>query len=256
MSVGTAPSSPSSARPLRTRGNVSWLVDTPQGRYFVKTAGLTNDHASPIPAPYLDHSGRVGLLRNAIKLAASCAHVALPRLLNVIESPTGPALVYEAAPGELVGVPPEQREDPASAYRRFAQLPADELLGLFDVLLDLHRDLTAAGWVACDLYDGCLMVDFHGPSLRVVDLDTYRRGPSINEVGRMFGSTRFMAPEDFEMGAVIDQRTTIFTLGRLIWHFGTRLTEEEQHFCGPAALGRTVQRACQPQPSDRHASVA
>lgn len=237
-------------------GNVSWLVDTPQGRYFVKTAGLTNDHGSHIPAPYLDHSGRVGLLRNAIKLAASCEHEALPRLLNVIESPTGPALVYEAAPGELVGVPLEQREDPTSAYRRFAHLPADELLGLFDVLLDLHLDLAAAGWVACDLYDGCLIVNFVESSLRVVDLDTYRRGPSVNDMGRMFGSTRFMAPEEFEMGAVIDQRTTTFTLGRLIWHFGTRLTEQEQHFCGPRGLARTVQRACQPQPADRHASVA
>jgi len=237
-------------------GNVSWLVDTPQERYFVKTAGPTDDRASHIAAPYLDHSERVGLLRNAIKLAASCAHVALPRLLNVIESPTGPALVYEAAPGELVGVPPEQRGDPSSAYRRFALLPADELLGLFDVLLDLHRDLAAAGWVAVDLYDGCLIVNFEEPSLRVVDLDTYRRGPSVNDMGRMFGSTRFMAPEEFEMGAVIDQRTTTFTLGRLIWHFGTRLTEREQDFCGTPALARAVQRACQPQPGDRHASVA
>ena len=89
-----------------------------------------------------------------------------------------------------------------------------------------------------------------------VDLDTYRRGPSVNEVGRMFGSTRFMAPEEFEMGAVINQRTTTFTLGRLIWHFGTRLTEQEQHFCGTPALAQAVQRACQPNPADRHASVA
>lgn len=89
-----------------------------------------------------------------------------------------------------------------------------------------------------------------------VDLDTYRRGPSVNEVGRMFGSTRFMAPEESEMGAVINQRTTTFTLGRLIWHFGTRLTEQEQHFCGTPALAQAVQRACQPNPADRHASVA
>jgi serine/threonine-protein kinase len=239
-------------------GNVSWLVDTPQGRYFVKSAGPTraSDREPHIPVPYLDHGERVRLLRNAIELAASCAHVALPRLLNVIESPTGPALVYEAAPGDLVRVAPEQRGDPTSAYHRFAHLPADELLVLFDVLVDLHRDLAAAGWVAGDLYDGCLIVDFHGPSLRVIDLDSYRRGPSVNDMGRMFGSTRFMAPEEFEMGAVIDERTTTFTLGRLIWHFGTRLTEQERHFCGPPALARAVQRACQPKPADRHASVA
>ena len=237
-------------------GNVSWLVDTPQGRFFVKTAGPTGEQAPDSPVPYLDHGDRVRLLRNAVELASSCPHVALPRLLNVIESPSGLALVYEAAPGDLVHVAPDQRGDPTSAYQRFAHLPADELLCLFDVLVDLHRALAAAGWVACDLYDGCLIVDFEGPSLRVIDLDTYRRGPSVNDMGRMFGSSRFMAPEEFEMGAVIDERTTTFTLGRLIWHFGTRLTEQAPHFCGPPALARAVQRACRPRPADRHASVA
>ena len=237
-------------------GNVSWLVETPQGRYFVKTAGPSGEPARGAPTPYLDHGDRVGLLRNAVALASSCPHPALPRLLNVVESPWGPALVYEAVPGELVRVAPDLRGDPESAYQRFAHLPADELLPLLDVLVDLHRALTAAGWVACDLYDGCLIVDFQGPSLRVIDLDSYRRGPSDNDMGRMFGSSRFMAPEEFELGAVIDERTTTYTLGRLIWHFATRLTEQPQHFCGPPALARAVQKACQPRPSDRHASVA
>ena len=45
-----------------------------------------------------------------------------------------------------------------------------------------------------------------------------------------------MAPEEFELGAPIDQRTTVFTLGRLAWHFGTRLTERAEAFCGPPGL--------------------
>ncbi|MCW2793620.1 MAG: hypothetical protein JWO76_2718 [Nocardioides sp.] len=202
-------------------GNVSWLVDVGGTRLFVKTAGSTDAPVPGAPTPYFDHAGRVRLLRNAVELASSCAHPALPRLLNVIESPYGPALVYEAARGELVHVPRERRGDPASAYQRFGHLQADRLLGVFDVLVDLHVDLAAAGWVACDLYDGCLLVDFATASLSVVDLDTYRRGPSVNDMGRMFGASRFMAPEELELGAPIDERTTVFTLGRLVWHFGT-----------------------------------
>jgi serine/threonine protein kinase, bacterial len=196
------------------------------------------------------------LLRNAVEVARSCDHPALPRLLNVIETPLGPALVYEGALGESVHVPVSERDDPASAYQRFARLPPARLLGVFDVLIDAHVALAAAGWVAVDLYDGCLIVDFASGSLRVVDLDGYRRGPSVNDMGRMFGSTRFMAPEELELGAVLDQRTTVFTLGRLVWHFGTRLSERAADFCGPPDLARVVGRAVRPAPDDRYAGVA
>ena len=181
-------------------GNVSWLVKVEDQRLFVKTAGGQGGANHGGSEPYFDHAGRVNLLRNAVELAGSCSHSALPRLLNVIESPSGPALVYEAATGDLVRVPPESRDDPDSAYQRFAHLPAEQLLGVFDVLIDLHVALEAAGWIAVDLYDGCMIVDFASGSLAVIDLDTYRRGPSVNDMGRMFGSSRFMAPEEFELG--------------------------------------------------------
>ena len=237
-------------------GNVSWLVDLGTRRVFVKTAGDDSPPPAGTAVPYLDHERRVRLLRNAVDLAASCRHPALPSLLNVTESPHGPVLVYEAAPGELVGVPRARRDDPASAYQRFAHLPTDQLLGVFDVLIDLHVALAEAGWVARDLYDGCLIVDFTTASLTVIDLDTYSRGPTVNDMGRMFGSTRFMAPEELELGAVIDERTTTYTLGRLAWHFGTRLTERPENFCGPPSLANVVQQACRPAPADRHACVA
>ena len=237
-------------------GNVSWLVDTAAGRLFVKTAGSPDQQPPGARVPYFDHAARVRLLRNAIELASSCRHPALGQLLNVIESPTGPVLVYACAAGALVGVARERRADPASAYQRFAHLPADRLLGIFDVLLDLHAALADAGWVACDLYDGCLVVDFATGRLTVVDLDNYRRGPSTNDMGRMFGSTRFMAPEEFELGAPIDVRTTVFNLGRLIWHFGTRLTERVEDFCGPPDLAQAVQQACRFSRTARPSSVA
>ncbi|MBO0813393.1 MAG: hypothetical protein J2P23_15310 [Microlunatus sp.] len=244
-------------------GNVSWLVGSNGRRLFIKTAGTDTPPPPGAPPPYFDHAGRVRLLRNAVELARSCVHPALARLLNVIESPDGPLLVYEAVPGELIGVvsrpglPSDQlRADPGSAYQRFANLPAEPQLAIFDTLIDLHRALAAVGWVAGDLYDGCLMVDFGSLALRVVDLDSYRRGPSRNDMGRMFGSTRFMAPEEFELGAVLDQRTTVFTLGRLVWHFATRLTEEAGRFCGPQALATVVDRATRPGPDDRFPTVA
>jgi serine/threonine-protein kinase len=237
-------------------GNVSWLVETLAGELFVKTAGTPGPAPAGAPVPYLDHAGRVALLRNAVALARSCPHPALARLRNVVESPLGPVLVYARAPGELVGTSRARRADPRSAYQRFAHLPAEPLLGAFDVLIDLHEALASAGWVASDLYDGCLLVEFGTGRLTVVDLDAYRRGPGPNTMGRMFGARRFMAPEEFELGAPTDQRTTVFTLGRLAWHFGTRLTERAAAFCGPPALVPVVRRACAPPREDRYAAVA
>lgn len=227
-----------------------------EGRLFIKTAGT--DASSPPGAltPYFDHSGRVRLLRNAVDLARSCDHPALPALLNVIETPTGLMLIYRAVPGELIGgISPAERADPASAYQRFADLPAAAQLSIFDTLIDLHRVLAGQGWVACDLYDGCLIVDFDTLTLHVVDLDNYRRGPSRNDMGRMFGSRRFMAPEEFELGAPLDQRTTVFTLGRLVRHFTTRLTEDAGCFDGPAGLAAVVAQAVE-DPANPHQDPA
>lgn len=237
-------------------GNISYGVWTLGGSFLVKTAGHPGRPPDDAPIPYFDLDGRNRLLRAAIEISASCDHPALAPLRNVLEAPHGPALVYDWAPGELLHVPRNDRTDPDSAYRRFAHLPADRMLGVLDALMDLHRGLAAAGWVAADLYDGCLLVHMDTGRLTVIDLDTYRRGPGTNTMGRMFGDTRYMAPEEFVLGAPIDQRTTVFTLARLAWHFGTRLTEDAETFIGGNDLAAVVRRGCRPDRSDRYGSVA
>ena len=66
------------------------------------------------------------------------------------------------------------------------------------MIFELHYELAQTGWIAGDFYDGCLIYDFARQDIHVIDLDGYREGPFINEMGRMFGSSRFMAPEEFE----------------------------------------------------------
>lgn len=237
-------------------GNVSYGVRLPdadgnQQRYFVKSAGDPAD-----PQPYLDHASRVALLRNAVHVAQSCAHPTLCRLYHVIESPMGPLLVYEWIDGELLGVRSAQRDDPASAYQRFRRLPAREIVTVLDQLYELHHQLAIAGWVACDLYDGCLLYNFATQTLRVMDLDTYHQGPFVNTMGRMFGSTRFMAPEELTLGAAIDQRTTVFTLGRMAAVFLGDGSLDRAVFRGSTALHTVIVQACQPPPTARFATVA
>jgi serine/threonine-protein kinase len=204
----------------------------------------------------LKHPDRVSLLRNAVRVQRSTDHPALPRLRRVIESPDGPLLVYDWVEGELLGVKRALRDDPRSSFQRFRSLPAAEIIRALDVVYELHDQLARSGWIAVDFYDGCLIYDFERRELRLVDLDNYRDGPSTNDMGRMFGSTRFMAPEEFERGAPIDQRTTVFTMGRTAAVFLSDGTLERPPFRGSDALYEVVCHACRSQRIERFDSVA
>lgn len=231
-------------------GNVSYGVEVDGARRFVKTAGSPDDHR------HLSHPERVAVLRNAVRLARGCRHPALPALRQVIESPEGPMLVYDWAPGELLGADRRRRDDPASAFQRFRSLPAATIATALDTVIDVHRLLGDDGEVAVDFYDGCLIYDFATGQLTIVDLDHYCPGGFPNPSGRMLGSSRFMAPEEFTLGAWIDQRTTVYTLGRTILVFLADGTTAPAAFRGPEPLHRVAVRACQPAPERRYGSVA
>lgn len=231
-------------------GNISYGVQVNDVRYFVKTAGDPAD-----TQPYLSHPQRVALLRNAVQLAQSTEHPALCRLYHVIESPQGPLLVYEWINGELIGTPSARRTDPASPYQRFRALRVAEILQALDLIFDLHAYLAEKGWIAADFYDGCLLYNFSRQTLRIIDLDTYHQGPFTNTMGRMFGSSRFMAPEEFQLGAIIDQRTTVFTMGRTAALFLSDGTLERAPFRSSEALHAVMVQACQANRDQRFATM-
>jgi hypothetical protein len=222
-------------------GNVSYGVRVDGQRYFVKTAGSPHD-----TRPFLSHDDRVALLRNAVRIARCVSDPALPALRNVVESAEGPLLVYDWVEGELIGTPACRRDDPTSAFARFLALDVHERVAALDAVFRVHVTLAQHGWIASDFYDGSLIYDFARRRMHVVDLDSYRDGPFTNDMGRMFGSSRFMAPEEYVLGARIDERTTVFTMGRTVQQFLP---------LGTTALADLASRACQPDPARRLGSV-
>jgi len=232
-------------------GNVSYGVEADGRRWFVKTAGDPSD-----ATPFLPHDQRVALLLNARRLALAVTDRALPALRGVIQSAWGPMLIYDWAPGELVGAPAARRGDPLSAFQRFRRLPPDQLTAAIDTILDVHVKLCGAGWIACDFYDGSIIHDFTARLTWLIDLDSYHLGPFTNEMGRMFGSTRFMAPEEFECGALIDERTTVFTLGRAMSVFLGDGDLSRAAFRGTEPQYQAMKTACRSDPAARFQSVA
>ena len=221
-------------------GNISYGVEIGDERFFVKTAGIPDD-----PKPFLSFEERVKLFDTAVHIPKTCSHPALVNLHNVIQSPYGPMLIYEWVSGELV----------RNVIPKVSALPVVEIIAMLGVVYDLHVDLIAAGWIALDFYDGCLLYDFDTKVMRVMDLDFYQKWPFTNEMGRLFGSSRYMSPEEFELGAMIDQRSNVFTMGRTAVNLLSDGTLNREPFRGSSALLEVVQKACQPKPEDRFQSM-
>lgn len=227
-------------------GCLSHGVRAPSGdRLFVKTATTAAAAVS---------------MRRGLVVHAAVEHEAI----------VAPTAAYALASGELAVVYPWRdggvlypadprgaavRTDPAGAMARFRALPVAEVEAGLDAVLDAHLAVTAAGFVAVDLYDGCLLYDFAASRMRLVDLDEYRPGPFTLEAERLPGSTRFMAPEEFRRGAVIDERTTVFNLGRTL-RLLLDAGDTEDAWRGTDRQLAVTARATHPDPAWRHPTVA
>ncbi|MFJ6760876.1 serine/threonine protein kinase [Streptomyces sp. NPDC091273] len=224
-------------------GCVSYGVEIDGERFFVKTAAT---------------AGTVASLRRALAVHEVVAHPGLIPIVHSFTTDDGLALVYPWAEGEVLYHPTRARNGgrnhPNSAIARFRRLPLGEVLEALAVVLDVHLAVADADLVAVDFYDGCTLYDFATSTMRLCDLDEYRPGPFVLEADRLPGSTRYMAPEEFQRGAVIDQRTTVFSLGRTL-----RLLldggDAEQDWRGTAAQLAVIATATVPNPVDRYPSV-
>lgn len=99
--------------------------------------------------------------------------------------------------------------------------------------------------MAIDVYDGCLLYDFSRLALRLIDLDEYRPGPFVLEDDRLPGSRSYMAPEESRRGATIEERTTVFNLGRMIQH----LLDTPAGWRGSAEQASIVSRSTDASPN-------
>lgn len=234
---------------LRTQdsGNVSYVIEVDGSCFFVKTAGDPEHHD-----PVREFDQRVKWLRNAAELRTSCDHPCLPILHHTIESNHGPMLIYEYVEGQLLN---SSRTDPTSPYNRFRSMPSEKILRALDLIYEVHAQLSGLGWVMVDFYDGAVIYDFQTQAIHLVDLDMYSRGPLTNTSGRWWGSSRFVAPEEFEKGARLDDRTSVYTLGKTAAVFLEDTTLSRSAFRGSDALHNVVSRACRQDPSDRFPSV-
>ena len=224
-------------------GNLCFGVQSADGALFVKYAG----------APTLRYEGESGQavdrLRRAVSVYRALAHPSLVRLREAVEDPGGYALVFDWSDGVSLGRQYGQRA-------RLDGLSVEKRAEAIQQILDFHVEVAARGWVAIDLYDGSILIDLDSGVVTLCDLDFYEPAPVANTMGRMWGSSRFMSPEELTLGAPIDEVTNIFALGALAHTLlGDDATKLRSAWRGTEDQYMIAATAMQPVRQDRWPSI-
>ncbi len=182
-------------------GNICFGVKKGDKRYFIKFAG----------APTVQYAGTpkdaISCLKAAAPVYQELAHPNLIRYIYAEEVGNGFAIVFEWTDGACMG-----RMYPRSR-QKFMQMPLDMKMKVFQDILLFHAHVAAKHYVAIDFYDGSILYDFEKNQTMICDIDFYTKMPYKNGIGRMWGSKRFMSPEEFACGANIDEATNVYLMG-------------------------------------------
>ena len=136
----------------------------------------------------------------AMAVHSAVRHPTLVTRLHAVNGQGGPILVYPWVDGVRL------RET-----RLTGQLLIIPVLDAIYAIIDVHLAVDQAGFVSIDLNDGNLL---YTDRVHLIDVDEYETSPFTLREERTKGSTRFMAPEEFHKGSIMDARTMVFQLGR------------------------------------------
>lgn len=182
-------------------GNLCFGVQKGDERLFIKFAGAPTEQYDGTPEEAVER------LKATVPVYRDLAHPNLIRLRGAEAISGGFAAVFDWADGECMG-----RMYPMS-HRRFMQMPLETRVRVYEGILAFHAHAAERGYVAIDFYDGSILYDFAAGKTTVCDIDFYAKAPYVNRMGRLWGSSRFMSPEEFVLGAAIDEVTNVYTMG-------------------------------------------
>ncbi len=182
-------------------GNICFGMSDGDKRYFVKFAG------APTERGYSTGDAAIANLKYTAPIYEDLAHTNLIKFVSAEEIGGGFAVVFEWVDAECMS-----RMYPLSR-KKFLSMTPETKLHMFDEIMLFHAHVAEKGYVAIDFYDGSIMYDFGNEKTIICDIDCYSKKPYTNTMGRLWGSSHFMSPEEFTMGAAIDEITNVYTMG-------------------------------------------
>ena len=226
-------------------GNLCFGVSGSYGKLFIKYAGArpVNYQGEPADAIYT--------LQEAVPLYER-NHPALVRLCSHGPAGEGYAAIFEWREA----LPLNGRFKHDSVREHVQRLPLIHTLTMLEHIFDLHAVLAREGVIASNFHDGHVLIDFGKNEAVVCDINLYRRKPAFNDKGLMRGSPQFMAPEETELNAALDETTTLYNMGALAFaFFGSNNDRTVKKWIGPKPLFQVASRATKEKKIDRFPSM-
>lgn len=188
-------------------GNICFGVQNDSFKFFIKFAGAPTQRANVSPPEAIER------MKATVPIYRDLAHPALANLISAEEIGGGYAMVFDWTDAECMGMQYSQSRE------KFMQMPTATRLRVLDDILEFHAHVARQGYVAIDFYDGGIMYDFAANRTILCDIEFYEKMPYVNKMGRMWGSGRFMSPEEFTLGATIDEVTNVYAMGATAFEF-------------------------------------
>ena len=147
-------------------------------------------------------------LKQAVRFHAAVQHEALPQFAQYFHHPPMDShWSYDWIDGE--GLRPERELSVDEVHPRGQVLCIASKLRLLMHSTSSMMSTSSLKEEASSLkifMTAVLFITLRKKRVHLYDFDFYHPGPFINDRGRLYGSSRFMAPEEFQKGARIDER--------------------------------------------------
>lgn len=195
-------------------GNISFGVEKDGHKKFVKYAG-----AQTIAYEGTTHDA-IERLKNSINIYEELKHESLIKLIEHFPVQFGYVVIFDWFDGECLHPPwsfppPEKYVNPNSPFYKFRHLSVRKRIHSLNSIFSFHTFIEKKNYVAIDFYDGSILYNFNTNETKICDIDLYSKKPYINKMGRLWGSSRFMSPEEFQLNAIIDERTNVYNMGAI-----------------------------------------
>ncbi len=224
-------------------GNICFGTEKDGERYFVKFAGAPTEAYNGTPEDAIER------LKSTLPIYENMKHKNLIEFVEAKEMGGGFAFVFKWVDGDCMG-----RMYPAE-HRRFMNLPIADRLNVFNDILDFLDYTNSSGYVAVDFYDGSIMYDADSRKTTICDIDFFRKQPCVNDMGRMWGSSKFQSPEEYKLGAGIDEVTNVYCAGAFAFAlFGNYNRNREEWQLSEEAFA-VVTKAVSANRNERYQSI-